>query len=81
MFCDLQLTKDGQGMCQTNLDLGNRMNIHSIYPNQNNTYLVNEEKVSGYFSIDFTTDELFNNVLDQFIMHNSHHFIIVAWCI
>ncbi|GLJ10050.1 hypothetical protein SUGI_0120960 [Cryptomeria japonica] len=62
MFCDLQLTKDGQGICRTNLDLENSTNIQLAYPNRNSTYLVNGKNISGYFSIDFTADELFNNV-------------------
>ncbi|KAH9306372.1 hypothetical protein KI387_010776, partial [Taxus chinensis] len=62
MFCDLQLTKDKQGICRTDIKLENSTNIKWVFPNTTNSYIVNGKNISAYFSIDFTTDELFNNV-------------------
>ncbi|KAF8400543.1 hypothetical protein HHK36_013842 [Tetracentron sinense] len=62
LFCDLQLTKDGQGICQTDIRLDNSTNIALIYPRGQKTYNVNGEKVHGWFSVDYTSKQLFTNV-------------------
>ncbi|XP_058114353.1 glycerophosphodiester phosphodiesterase GDPDL7-like [Magnolia sinica] len=62
LFCDLQLTKDGAGICRTNLKLDNSTNIALIYPKGEKKYAVNGELVSGWFSIDYTAEQLFTNV-------------------
>ncbi|KAG0491371.1 hypothetical protein HPP92_004769 [Vanilla planifolia] len=62
LFCDLQLTKDGVGICKTDLRLDNSTNIASVFPKRGNTYQVNGQQVRGWFSVDFTADELFSNV-------------------
>ncbi|XP_057831884.2 glycerophosphodiester phosphodiesterase GDPDL6 isoform X1 [Cryptomeria japonica] len=62
MFCDLQLTKDAQGICRTDINLENTTTISSFFPNQSSTYLVNGQKITGYFAIDHTADVLLNNI-------------------
>ncbi|KAI0502592.1 hypothetical protein KFK09_017546 [Dendrobium nobile] len=62
LFCDLQLTKDSIGICKADLRLDNSTNIASIFPKRGNTYKVNGQPIRGWFSIDFTAEELFNNV-------------------
>ncbi|CAH2053210.1 unnamed protein product [Thlaspi arvense] len=47
LWCDLQLTKDGVGICFPNLNLENGSNVGSVYPN-------NKERLS----VDFTWKEL-----------------------
>lgn len=47
LWCDLQLTKDGVGICFPNLNLDNGSNVMNIYPNY-------KER----FSFDFTWKEL-----------------------
>ncbi|KAK1288776.1 putative glycerophosphoryl diester phosphodiesterase 2 [Acorus calamus] len=62
LFCDLQLTKDGTGICRSDLRLDNSTNIATVYPRQQKSYAVNGETIRGWFSIDFTADQLFTNV-------------------
>eukprot|EP01018_Ginkgo_biloba_P028322 Gb_10598 [translate_table: standard] len=62
MYCDLQLTKDGQGICRPDIILDPSTNIALVYQNQNNSYLLNGHNVNGWFSIDFTAEQLFINV-------------------
>lgn len=47
LWCDLQLTKDGVGICFPNLNLDNGSDVNYIYPN-------NKE----WFSVDFTWKKL-----------------------
>lgn len=65
LYCDLQLTKDGTGICRTNLRLDNSTNIADVFPEGKKTYPVNGESVSGWFSVDYTLDEIFNNVTSK----------------
>ncbi|KAH9306087.1 hypothetical protein KI387_010491, partial [Taxus chinensis] len=60
MYCDLQLTKDGQGICRTDLRLDNSTDIETFYEDRKTSYLVNGNNISGCFSIDFTAEELIN---------------------
>lgn len=62
MYCDLQLSKDGIGICRSDLRLENSTNIDIVIPKQENTYVVNGNNISGYFSIDYTADFLLNNI-------------------
>ncbi|XP_077230985.1 glycerophosphodiester phosphodiesterase GDPDL7-like [Tasmannia lanceolata] len=62
LFCDLQLTKDGIGICQTDLRLDNSTNIALIFPHADKTYSVNGESVRGWFSVDYTTKQLFDKI-------------------
>ncbi|XP_020102403.1 glycerophosphodiester phosphodiesterase GDPDL7-like [Ananas comosus] len=62
LFCDLQLTKDGASMCHSDLRLDNSTTIASAFPKGQKTYTVNGERIRGWFSVDFTADEIFNNV-------------------
>ncbi|KAJ4963439.1 hypothetical protein NE237_023378 [Protea cynaroides] len=61
LFCDLQLTRDGQGICQTDLRLDNTTNIALNFPNGGKTYNVNGQNVTGWFALDFTSKQLFEN--------------------
>lgn len=61
-FCNLQLTKDGIGICLSDIRLDSSTNIALVYPKGQKTYDVNGKKVNGWFSVDYTIDQLFNNV-------------------
>ena len=65
LFCDLQLTKDGAGICRTDLRLDNSTNIGDIFPKGKKSYPVNGKPVSGWFSVDFTVDQMFSNVTSK----------------
>ncbi|KAF2317063.1 hypothetical protein GH714_011439 [Hevea brasiliensis] len=62
MLCNLQLTKDGLGLCQENITLEASTNIDMIYPDQAKTYKINGKDVKGWFSVDFTMAQLSANV-------------------
>ncbi|XP_073004059.1 glycerophosphodiester phosphodiesterase GDPDL7-like [Typha latifolia] len=62
LLCDLQLTKDGAGICRSNLRLDNSTNIATVFPKGKKKYTVNGEAIIGWFSVDFTSDQLYNNV-------------------
>ncbi|KAK1269826.1 putative glycerophosphoryl diester phosphodiesterase 2 [Acorus gramineus] len=58
LWCDVQLTKDGVGICVPNILLDNCTNIPSAYPKLQKTYIVNGVSMKGWFSKDFTMKEL-----------------------
>ncbi|CAD5188716.1 unnamed protein product [Musa acuminata subsp. malaccensis] len=62
LLCDLQLTKDGGGICQSDLRLDNSTTISSVFPKGQKTYSVNGQPLTGWFSVDFTSDQIYNNV-------------------
>ncbi|KAL6888393.1 hypothetical protein ACP4OV_009419 [Aristida adscensionis] len=62
VFCDLQLSKDGMGLCKTGLTLDNSTTIAEVFPKMEKTYKVHGGDVRGWFSVDFTTDQLVQNV-------------------
>ncbi|OVA01347.1 Glycerophosphoryl diester phosphodiesterase [Macleaya cordata] len=62
VFCDLQLTKDGVGICQTEIRLDNCTNIAGVYPKGQKTYNINGENVRGWFAVDFMSKQLFDGV-------------------
>ncbi|KAJ3679120.1 hypothetical protein LUZ60_017131 [Juncus effusus] len=62
LYCDLQMTKDGMGMCRNDIRLDNSTTVSSVFPKGMKEYVISGEKVRGYFSVDFTSDELYNNV-------------------
>lgn len=64
-WCDVQLLKDGSGICFPHLTLDNGSDVSLLYKNRQNTYTVNGESVQGYFPVDFTLDELTNVSLTQ----------------
>lgn len=58
LWCDVQLTSDGFGVCLPDLLLNNGSNTGDVFANKNRTYLVNGISTTGYFSVDFTLKEL-----------------------
>lgn len=62
LFCDLQLSSDNFGFCKTGLALDNSTLIAEVFPKKDKTYKVNGEDVHGWFSVDFTSDQLIQNV-------------------
>ncbi|CAH2051095.1 unnamed protein product [Thlaspi arvense] len=62
LFCDLQLTKDGRGICQTSLELGNSTTIAHAFPDAKKAYNVDGKSVTGWFALDYAYDQLSQNV-------------------
>ncbi|XP_057959789.1 glycerophosphodiester phosphodiesterase GDPDL6-like isoform X2 [Malania oleifera] len=62
LYCDLQLSKDGEGFCQSAIRLENSTTIADVYPKGSRRYNVNGQDMQGWFALDFTSDQLFNQV-------------------
>ena len=60
LWCDVQLTSDGAGICFPELTLNNGSDIGALFNESSNTYLVNGVSRTGWFSLDFTLDALVN---------------------
>ncbi|XP_015163065.1 glycerophosphodiester phosphodiesterase GDPDL3-like [Solanum tuberosum] len=58
IWCDVQLTKDGVGVCFPDLKLDNASDINIYYKNKKSEYLVNGVSTQGWFSIDFNFNDL-----------------------
>lgn len=58
LWCDVQLTKDGVGVCLPDLKLDNCTDILTIYPERKKVYLVNGVPTPGWFSVEFNSTEL-----------------------
>ncbi|GMY35654.1 glycerophosphodiester phosphodiesterase GDPDL7-like [Fagus crenata] len=75
LLCNLQLSKDGIGVCTSDIRLNNSTNVQLIYPDAKKTYTVNGKEETGWFSLDYTIDELLNNLtLTQSVLSRSSSF-------
>lgn len=57
LWCDVQLTKDGSGICAPDVNLGNCTSIATVF-NDKKTYLVDGVPREGFFSLDYTLKDL-----------------------
>lgn len=57
------MTKDGMGMCLTDIKLDNATNIAIFDPQGQKTYKVNGKDVTAWFSADYTDKQLSENVV------------------
>lgn len=62
LMCDLQMTKDGIGICRTGIDLGLSTTVSTIFPNLSSVYSVNGVPTKGYFSVDLTSIQALENI-------------------
>lgn len=76
VWCDVQLTSDGVGICLPDINLANSTFISFSYPNKTTTYLVNGEPISGYFSLDYTMKDL-SSVACEFNLFKTRSFILM----
>ncbi|KAL3640015.1 hypothetical protein CASFOL_014983 [Castilleja foliolosa] len=75
IWCDVQLTRDGQGICLPDIRLENSTDIINAYPNRRRTtYDVNNVSTTGFFTVDFTLAELQSVNLVQGIFTRSPRF-------
>uniref|UniRef100_A0A0D9X9H5 glycerophosphodiester phosphodiesterase n=1 Tax=Leersia perrieri TaxID=77586 RepID=A0A0D9X9H5_9ORYZ len=74
LWCNVQLTKDGVGICLRNLLLSNCTSINQVYPAGKKTYMVNGKRVEGWFPIDYTMSSLQTVILTQAIWSRSDKF-------
>ena len=66
VWCDVQLTKDSQGICVPNVKLENATDIAQNNKYKSKSYQVNGVQTDGYFSADYTLKELRSNVFCKF---------------
>ncbi|KAK1417178.1 hypothetical protein QVD17_26301 [Tagetes erecta] len=59
-YCNLQLTKDNQGVCLPDIKLDNGTNAATIFPDQQQRYNINGRDVDGWFVHDFDADQIMN---------------------
>ncbi|XP_020407206.1 glycerophosphodiester phosphodiesterase GDPDL7-like isoform X1 [Zea mays] len=62
LLCDLQFSSDRIGFCKTGLTLDNSTTVAEIFPKMDRTYKLQGEDVHGWFSLDFTAEQLVQNV-------------------
>ncbi|CAL9244045.1 unnamed protein product [Arabidopsis halleri] len=62
MLCNLQMTKDGVGLCLSDIRLDNATTISSLFPKTQKTYKVNGQDLKGWFVLDYDADTIFSNV-------------------
>ncbi|KAE9606379.1 putative glycerophosphodiester phosphodiesterase [Lupinus albus] len=74
LWCDVQLTKDGAGICLPDINLENATDISVIFQNKSTNYLVNGIPTSGYFSVDYTLKDLSSVALTQGVLSRSELF-------
>ncbi|GAA0160834.1 phosphodiesterase [Lithospermum erythrorhizon] len=60
-YCDLQLTKDELPLCMSTVTLENSTNIKDKIPNGKRRHNVNGLDVEGWFALDFTFYQLFED--------------------
>uniref|UniRef100_A0A2N9FD13 glycerophosphodiester phosphodiesterase n=1 Tax=Fagus sylvatica TaxID=28930 RepID=A0A2N9FD13_FAGSY len=70
LWCDVQLTKDGVGICAADVKLDNATDIGSIFKNGSKTYLLNGVPTKGWFSVDFTFQRASNVIQGVFSRSN-----------
>ncbi|PRQ30283.1 putative glycerophosphodiester phosphodiesterase [Rosa chinensis] len=73
-WCDVQLTKEGAGICFPDLLLNNNSNVDIIYPKKDKTYIVNGVPTGGWFTIDYTLKDLANVSITQGVFSRANRF-------
>ncbi|XP_066380350.1 glycerophosphodiester phosphodiesterase GDPDL4-like [Miscanthus floridulus] len=75
MWCDVQLTKDGVGVCLRDINMNNCTTVGQAYPARKRTYVIDGVHKSGWFVSDFTINELRSAVyLTQSIWSRTERF-------
>nr|XP_004251903.1 glycerophosphodiester phosphodiesterase GDPDL3-like isoform X1 [Solanum lycopersicum] len=74
IWCDVQLTKDGVGICFPDLKLDNASDIDFYFKNKKSKYLVNGVPTQGWFSIDYNLKDLVHVTLKQGVYSRTQRF-------
>ncbi|GFQ00792.1 glycerophosphodiester phosphodiesterase gdpdl3 [Phtheirospermum japonicum] len=74
LWCDVQLTRDEQGICFPDIRLENATDVSAVYPRRQSTYSVNNVPTTGFFAVDFTLAELERISLIQRIYSRAPNF-------
>lgn len=73
-WCDVQLTKNGIGLCLPDIKLDNCTNISQYFPDGKKSYIVNGVSTSGWFSVDYDDFSLSNISVIQGILSRTDKF-------
>ncbi|CAA6661575.1 unnamed protein product [Spirodela intermedia] len=74
LWCDVRLTKDGFGICLPELTMDNCTDISNWYPNGAKNYTVNGVPQRGWFSVDYSLNDLYSVTLSRSIFSRSDIF-------
>nr|XP_048324946.1 glycerophosphodiester phosphodiesterase GDPDL3 isoform X2 [Ziziphus jujuba var. spinosa] len=74
LWCDVQLTKDGFGICFPDLTLENSSSIQTQFDKGEKEYLVNGIPTKGWFAVDYTLKQLSDVIVTQGIYSRSNKF-------
>ncbi|PWZ14245.1 Glycerophosphodiester phosphodiesterase GDPDL4 [Zea mays] len=74
MWCDVQLTKDGVGVCLRDINMKNCTSVDQAYPERKRTYVIDGVRKTGWFVSDFTIAELQSVSLTQAIWPRTRRF-------
>jgi glycerophosphoryl diester phosphodiesterase len=66
MWCDVQLTKDGVGVCLRDINMNNCTTVGQAYPARKRTYVIDGMHKTGWFVSDFTIAELQSAVYREY---------------
>ncbi|KAK8939965.1 putative glycerophosphoryl diester phosphodiesterase 1 [Platanthera guangdongensis] len=73
-WCDVQLTKDGIGLCLSDIKLDNCTNISEVFPDGKKSYVINGASTMGWFSVDYDDRSLSNVFVIQGIQSRTDKF-------
>ncbi|KAG6468330.1 hypothetical protein ZIOFF_073006 [Zingiber officinale] len=79
LWCDVQLTKDGIGICVPDVNLDNCTDIGFVYPQNKTAYVVNGVNTTGWFSVDYNMNDLSPVSLKQPIYSRTFRFDSLAF--
>ncbi|CAO2169575.1 unnamed protein product [Urochloa humidicola] len=74
LWCDVQLTKDGVGVCLRDINMQNCTSVAQVYPARKRTYDIDGVRKNGWFALDFTMAELQPVILTQAIWSRTDRF-------
>ncbi|KAI4307929.1 hypothetical protein L6164_031054 [Bauhinia variegata] len=74
LWCNVQLTRDGAGICLPDLNLKNSTNIARVVRKTVPGYWINGVPSFGHFTVDYTLNELSNASLTQGIYSRTEKF-------
>ncbi|CAL4999668.1 unnamed protein product [Urochloa decumbens] len=74
LWCDVQMTKDGVGVCLRDINMQNCTNVAQVYPARKRTYEIDDMRKNGWFALDFTMAELQSVILTQAIWSRTDKF-------
>ena len=82
VWCDVQLTKDGVGICLRYKNMPNSPNGATAYPPKTNKYVIVGGPKTGHFSLDFTYSEVQNTYCEyhfQLSIEACHLYISITY--